>query len=889
MLGTRRSQRFTTRLLLAGAICLSFLLAGPAAAAGPALVRIIDTSAWSPPSPDPAGITYWQGQLVVFDSEVEEIPALFAGANVFYATPAGALAGTTSTLAFTNEPVAVDFDPDTGHFFAADDSDKEIFEIDPGGDGLPFTTDDVVTSFFTNTFGNNDPEGLTIGAIGGQRRMFIVDASGREVYVLDPGPNGTFEGANDDVITHFDTEILGARDTEGIDFHPDTGTLYLADRLRDQVLEITTGGSLVRRLDIEFLDAVDPSDVTLAPGSNDPSETHLYITARGVDNNEDPNENDGKIYEITLGDPPAPDSTPPTVTDQSPSPGATDAPIGTVVQAVFSEDVVGVTGGSFTLEGPAGAVAAGVSYNAATKRATLDPSADLAPTTVYTASLSGAITDIAGNPLAPVSWSFSTESVSDTSPPVVTGRSPAPDASNVSVASNVTATFDEDVTGVDASSFALAPQGGGPALAAAVTYDAGTRTATLDPDADLAAGTTYTANLTGGIADLAGNPLAATSWSFTTAPAADTTPPTVTATSPPDGAVDVEVTANVTATFDEPVSGVTGGSFTLEGPGGAVTAAVSYHSGTRTATLNPTANLTPGATYTARLSGSITDASNNALAPVEWSFTVIADTAAPTVTAVSPQDGATDVDPAAGITATFSEDMSASTINASSVTLLDPSLNNVPVSVSYNASSRTVTIDPDEALTPGATYTASLSGAIADVAGNPLAPFSWSFTIATAPPPSGNLLANSSFELDANNNGKPDHWRERPQFARSNAAVHGGGFSGRFQANNNSSTTVDQRVVGLTAGATYDFSGWLNIPDTNDSFVFRVKVKWLNASNKSLGQATFMTMKKDTNGAWVAIGGSAVAPAGAQNADVQIYANNLKGTIYIDDFSFARR
>ena len=82
----------------------------------------------------------------------------------------------------------------------------------------------------------------------------------------------------------------------------------------------------------------------------------------------------------------------------------------------------------------------------------------------------------------------------------------------------MTATFSEAVSGVSGSTFTLEGPGT-TAVPASVTYSAGTLTATLDPTADLAASTTYTARLTSGITDLAGNPLAPLSWTFTTAAA----------------------------------------------------------------------------------------------------------------------------------------------------------------------------------------------------------------------------------------------------------------------------------------------------------------------------------------------------------------------------------
>ena len=56
------------------------------------------------------------------------------------------------------------------------------------------------------------------------------------------------------------------------------------------------------------------------------------------------------------------------------------------------------------------------------------PDADLAPGTQYTASISTAAKDLAGNPLAAAkSWQFTT-----TNPPVVTSVSPADGATDVS-------------------------------------------------------------------------------------------------------------------------------------------------------------------------------------------------------------------------------------------------------------------------------------------------------------------------------------------------------------------------------------------------------------------------------------------------------------------------
>jgi len=92
---------------------------------------------------------------------------------------------------------------------------------------------------------------------------------------------------------------LGVLDPEGVAFNPDSGTLYIIGTDR-HLVEATTTGALVRTIDISALPVVAPSDVVYAPGSLIPVVKHLYITDRGVDNNVDPLENDGKMYEITV-------------------------------------------------------------------------------------------------------------------------------------------------------------------------------------------------------------------------------------------------------------------------------------------------------------------------------------------------------------------------------------------------------------------------------------------------------------------------------------------------------------------------------------------------------------------------------------------------------------
>ena len=86
----------------------------------------------------------------------------------------------------------------------------------------------------------------------------------------------------------------------------------------------------------------------------------------------------------------------------------------------------------------------------------------------------------------------------------------------------------------------------------------------------------------------------------------DTTPPTITARSPADGATNVSTGANVTATFSEPMDPATinGTNFELRDPSNAVVpATVTYDAAQRRAILDPTSALQNSTTYTATVKG----------------------------------------------------------------------------------------------------------------------------------------------------------------------------------------------------------------------------------------------------------------------------------------------
>ena len=112
----------------------------------------------------------------------------------------------------------------------------------------------------------------------------------------------------------------------------------------------------------------------------------------------------------------------PTVSSTNPGNGATGVAI---VTASFSEamNAASITATSFTVSGPGAAPVAGtVSYDASTQIARFTPTTALAIGTVYTATVTTGVKDVAGNAMAlNYVWSFTTSTQSSNQGSVVLG------------------------------------------------------------------------------------------------------------------------------------------------------------------------------------------------------------------------------------------------------------------------------------------------------------------------------------------------------------------------------------------------------------------------------------------------------------------------------------
>src|SRR5205807_845984 len=307
------------------------------------------------------------------------------------------------------------------------------------------------------------------------------------------------------------------------------------------------------------------------------------------------------------------DTTRPTVSATVPANAATGVAINGKIAVTFSKamDTSTITKATFALkqgsnpkeDDDEGEEEAGtVSYAGVT--ATFTPAGTLAPNTAYTATVKDRAKNLAGNALATdFSWSFTTGVTPDTTRPVVSATVPANAATAVAINQTINAAFSKAIDPLTITTVTFILKQGTTAVAGTVSY-AGV-TATFTPASALAPLTTFTATVTTGARDLAGNALAIDyGWSFTTGATPDTTRPTVSSTVPANAATAVAINQTINATFSKAMDPLTinTASLRVTGPGGtAVTGTVGYDVTSKIATLTPASTLAPNAVYTATI------------------------------------------------------------------------------------------------------------------------------------------------------------------------------------------------------------------------------------------------------------------------------------------------
>ena len=409
----------------------------------------------------------------------------------------------------------------------------------------------------------------------------------------------------------------------------------------------------------------------------------------------------------------------PKVVSTDPAAGAINVVTNKKVSIVFSEAMDPATINTSTIQLKQGTnfVLGTVTYSGVT--AVFTPSAPLLANTVYTGVVTIGVKDPAKNALiTEFTWTFNTGNT-----PTVVSTDPANGAADVVLTKAISATFStpmDPLTIIAANYFV---KQGTTLVPGTISYSGST--AVFTPTTPLTPNTVYTGTVTSGAKDVAGNAMAANyTWSFSTGGI-----PAVLSTDPVDGATNVILNKVISSTFNKAMNGATLNvlTFTLKQGANLVPATIGYSG--KTATLTPLGVLAVNTLYTGRITTGAQDSAGNSIAAdYVWTFTT---GNAPVVVATDPANGDLNVPLNKTITVSFSTAMDPATINSNTFIVKQGT---TALLGTYSYTGTTASFKPTNPLTVSTAYTAIVTAAVKDVAGNAMgADYNWGFSTNSIP------------------------------------------------------------------------------------------------------------------------------------------------------------
>ncbi len=149
-----------------------------------------------------------------------------------------------------------------------------------------------------------------------------------------------------------------------------------------------------------------------------------------------------------------------------------------------------------------------------------------------------------------------------------------------------------------------------------------------------------------------------------------------------------------------------------------------------------------------------------------------------------------------------------------------------------------------------------------------------------------NLLVNPGFEVDANNDGRPDGWTSDPRFVRV-ARGFSGNFSGRLGGTGDYWIS-SRRIDGIRADRFYRFAARVRVPATTDAFKLKIFTIEKYADGGSFTTGPLHEFTRSTDG-WFTVdwGGAGSPTEGMTAAVVQLRAFGFDtAKVFVDDFVY---
>ena len=427
----------------------------------------------------------------------------------------------------------------------------------------------------------------------------------------------------------------------------------------------------------------------------------------------------------------------PTVIAVDPANDATGVNLDKVVTATFSTGMnpATINNSTFTVKNGFNTVEGTVTYSGFT--ATFTPTSPLMANTTYTGTITNGASNTAGSTIAAnYVWTFSTDSY-----PMVISTDPTNNATNVNLAKVITATFSVpmEASTINGSTFTL--RNGIIPISGTITYSG--NTASFTPSVALLPNSTYTASINTGAENTLGTSLNSNYvWSFSTQSA-----PTVISTNPIEGQSGVLPNQVISATFSEAVqsSTIIAANFTVNNGTSNIGGFISMNG--NTVSFTPATPLEANVSYTATISANVKNTAGISMAnDYVWTFSTAS---APSVTQTTPENGETGVALNTNLTATFDREMNSSSINPSSF-MLSSGSTSVAGTITY--SGNTATFNPNSALAPNTTYTATITTEANDNSGYALgADYTWTFNTIESPSIISTIPANNAVNVSLDN------------------------------------------------------------------------------------------------------------------------------------------
>jgi hypothetical protein len=298
-------MRRGTIFLLGAALVATLVGAQPALGADRNTATVKQTSLSGWPSSDTTGLTYQprKRRLVISDADVDETSA-WRRRNFFVSTLRGRLL--RARKIFTMEPEDLAWDGRHKALYVTNDDPDIVYRLKAGRDGGFGTRDDRVKKVLdTHRFrpASFDPEGLAVRVGRRKITLIITDATNDRVYKVGRGRDRRF-GTRDDVVRSFDMRRYNFSDTEDVWFDGRSGHLFVVSTHyagpgpRQFMAEVTwRTGALVNRY--FYPQSIAASGVVIAPASRGRGR-HFYVTDSGRRAENNPGQNDGKLWELRI-------------------------------------------------------------------------------------------------------------------------------------------------------------------------------------------------------------------------------------------------------------------------------------------------------------------------------------------------------------------------------------------------------------------------------------------------------------------------------------------------------------------------------------------------------------------------------------------------------------